>query len=193
MLSACATQAAKSPGPGAEHAYQQRHDYLVALDAWSLSGRLAADNRKEGGSGSLTWQHNGSVTRMSFRGAMGKGAWELHASPGQANLRLADGREYSAATIAELVSLHMNTKVPVDALTWWVLGLAQPKVWENRQLDEEGRITSLRQLGWDVSFSGYKLEEQVWLPGKLVARNQDHTVKLAISDWNLQPDTPRPD
>jgi hypothetical protein len=44
-----------------------------------------------------------------------------------------------------------------------------------------------------VSFSAYKLEDQVWLPGKLVARNQDHTVKLAISDWTLQPEAIRLD
>jgi len=193
LLTACASQTTRVAEPVAERAYQQRHDYLTSLSHWSLSGRLAASDGKEGGSGALTWEQNASDTHMSFRGAMGKGAWELEAVPGKARLRFADGRDYSASTIAQLITAHMRAKVPVDALSWWVLGLARPSEWEDRQLDGEGRITNLRQFGWDVTFSGYKLKDQVWLPGKLVARNQQHTVKLAISDWTLQPGTSNTD
>lgn len=177
----------------AEHAYQQRHDFLASLDDWSLSGRLAANNSKDGGSGSLSWQNSNEETRVSFRGSMGKGGWELRASEGSASLRFADGREYSASSISQLVMDHMNSELPVEALSWWVLGLAWSNTWDERQLDADGRLTSLRQLGWDVSFSGYKLEDQVWLPGKLVARKQDQSVKLAISDWSFRPATATPD
>ncbi len=187
LLSACAAQSTRIAGIEAERAYQQRYDFLVALDDWSLTGRLAASNSKDGGSGSLSWQNSNEATHMSFRGSMGKGAWELQAAEGLANLRFADGRQYSASSISKLVTNHMKSDVPVEALSWWVLGLAWSNTWDERQLDAAGRLISLRQLGWDVNFSGYKLEDQVWLPGKLVARKQDQTVKLAISDWSLQP------
>jgi len=187
LLNGCSTQTTRVSGLDAEKAYQKRHDYLVSLDDWSLSGRLAASNSKDGGSGSLSWQKSSNSTHLSFRGAMGKGAWELQSGKGSANLRFAYGREYSASTISQLVIKHMKSDMPVEALSWWVLGLAWSNTWEERQLDEEGRMTSLRQLGWDVNFSSYKLKDQVWLPSKLVARKQDQTVKLAISDWSLQP------
>ena len=193
LLSACASQSTRTAGMQAEHAYQQRHDFLVSLDDWSLEGRLAASNRKDGGSGSLSWQNSNEATHMSFRGAMGKGAWELQAEEGSASLRFADGRQYSASSISQLVTDHTKSDLPVEALSRRVLGLTWSDTWDERQLDADGRLTSLRQLGWDVSFSGYKLEDQVWLPGKLVARNQDQTVKLAISDWSLQPASARPD
>lgn len=185
MLNACATPSVKVSSPAAEQAYQQRFANLTSLSEWTLSGRLAASNGKDGGSGSLTWHQQGSSTHMSFRGALGKGAWELEAIPGQAYLRFADGREYSAPGISQLVTAHMQAKIPVDALSWWVRGMAHPDDWAERQLDDEGRVTELKQLGWDVSFSHYKLEDQLWLPGKLVARNGDHSVKLAISDWTM--------
>lgn len=183
LLNACATPSAKVSSPAAELAYQQRFTDLASLYEWTLSGRLAASNGKDGGSGSLTWHQQGSSIHMSFRGALGKGAWELEAIPGHAQLRFADGREYSAPGISQLVTAHMQAKIPVDALSWWVLGIADPDDWAERQLDEEGRVIKLKQLGWDVSFSHYKLEDQLWLPGKLVARNEDHSVKLVISDW----------
>lgn len=185
VLGGCVSQPSRSESPAAQQAYQQRFDYLQSLVDWKLEGRLAASNGKDGGSGSFTWYQDHVETRMTFRGAMGKGSWELEAGQGYARLQLADGREYVADNIAELVTAHMNAKVPVDALSWWVLGLARPGEWQARDLDEEGRIEWLRQFGWEVDFSGYKQTGSVWLPGKLVARNKDHSVKLAISLWTL--------
>jgi outer membrane lipoprotein LolB len=189
LLQACAGTARKPVDPAAEQAYQQRQAYLQGKQGWRLSGRLAASDGKDGGGGAFTWEQQATSTRMSFRGALGKGAWELEASPGRADLLLADGRRYFAETIAELVTAHMQAKVPVDALSWWVLGLARPGDYIERDLDQHGRITFLRQLGWDVTFSNYRQAGETWLPGKLVARNKENSVKLAISDWSLQPDT----
>lgn len=185
VLGACASQTRKPDDPLALKAYQQRFDYLESLSDWKLEGRLAASNGKDGGSGSFTWYQDHDITRMTFRGAMGKGSWELEARQGYAHLQLADGREFFADTIAELVTAHMQAKVPVDALSWWVLGLARPNGWQERDLDEDGRIERLRQFGWDVDFSAYKQTDSVWLPGKLVARNKDHSVKLAVRHWTL--------
>lgn len=187
LMAACTTTPSRSADPAAELAYQQRQNQLLALEGWKLSGKLAASDGKEGGSGSFSWQRAGDLTFMSFRGALGKGAWELEARKGFAALRLADGREYSAGSVAQLVSSHLQVKIPVDALSWWVLGLARPNGWEDRELDEAGRITYLQQFGWKVDFSAYRQQQQVWLPGKLVARNRENTVKLVISDWMVTP------
>jgi outer membrane lipoprotein LolB len=185
LLQDCTTIAARKSDPAAEQAYQQRQEHLMELEHWRLVGKLAASNGEDGGSGSFSWENLAAETRMAFRGALGKGAWELEAKDGQAVLRFADGREYFAGSISQLVTAHMRTKVPVEALTWWVLGLARPNEWERRELDAEGRITFLRQSGWEVDFSGYRLQQDIWLPGKVVARHQQHSVKLAISSWTL--------
>ncbi len=187
LMSGCTTTPSRSIDPAAELAYQHREKQLLAMDEWKLSGKLAASNGKDGGSGNFSWQRTGDLTLMSFRGALGKGAWELEAREGLAALRLADGREYAAGSVAQLVSSHLQVKIPVDALSWWVLGLARPNGWEDRELDEAGRITYLQQFGWKVDFSAYRQQQQVWLPGKLVARNRENTVKLVISDWMVSP------
>jgi outer membrane lipoprotein LolB len=186
LVSACATTATQVNQDVAEQAYQHKMEYLQGISSWSLDGKLAASNGKDGGSGLLKWQQSGSETQMSFRGSLGKGAWELQAKEQLAILKFADGREYSASTIAQLIEVHMNAKVPVDALAWWVLGLNRPANWLKRDIDELGRINHLVQFGWDVTFSGYELVDEVWLPGKLVARNKDHSVKLAIKEWTLE-------
>jgi outer membrane lipoprotein LolB len=67
-------------------AYQTRLKELQPLDQWTLRGRLAISDGMEGGSGNLIWQNDGDKTRMSFHGAMGKGAWRLQADPSGAGL-----------------------------------------------------------------------------------------------------------
>lgn len=193
LLSACTATPSRRADPLAEMAYQQREAILSSLDEWRLSGKLAASDGKDGGSGNFSWQRTSDLTFLSFRGAMGKGAWELEASDGLARLRFADGREYSASSLAQLVTSHLSARIPVDALSWWVLGLARPNGWKVRELDEVGRITHLQQFGWSVDFSGYREQQQLWLPGRLVARNGENTVKLVISEWTVSPGAARLD
>jgi len=133
----------------------------------------------------LAWAHDGQTTRMSFRGTLGRGAWQLLADSSGARLELADGTVEYAASIAELVWNQVGWKVPVEALSWWVKGLAHPDPWQTRVLDEEGRLKSLQQFGWEVDFDKYGEPSNYWLPSKLTARRGDYRVKMAVRKWRL--------
>jgi outer membrane lipoprotein LolB len=87
--------------------------------------------------------------------------------------------------VAELVLKEVGWKVPVEALTWWIKGLAQPDDWETRALDENGRLKKLRQFGWDVDFASYGELHGYWLPTRLSARRGDYSVKIAVREWRL--------
>lgn len=175
-----------SETPGAAMAYQARFAQLKSLEYWTLSGRLALSDGKEGGSGNLTWQKDGAEIRMSFHGAMGKGAWKLQAGPAGARIELANGETHLAPTVAELVLQQLGWQVPVEALTWWVKGLADPGKWENRQLDENGQLLRLSQFGWEVEFGNYGRVGSSWLPSKLTARRGNYLVKMAVKTWDLK-------
>lgn len=166
-------------------AYQLRLEQLQALDHWALDGRLAISDGKEGGSGSLSWLNEEDMTRMSFRGALGKGAWQLQTEAAGARLQMANGAVHYAPSVAELVLKQVGWKVPVEALTWWIKGLAQPGDWETRVLDENGRLKRLRQFGWDVDFANYTESNGYWLPARLSARHGEYSVKMAVRKWRL--------
>ena len=171
--------------PAFAQAYQTRFGQISLLDQWTLDGRLAISNGKDGGSGNLLWQNNAGITRMSFRGALGKGAWQLQTEENGVRLELANGTVHHAASVAELVLKQVGWKVPVDALAWWIKGLAYPDKWDSRSLDENGRLTKLRQFGWDVDFSNYGQSDGYWLPRKLTARRGEYSVKMAVRSWRL--------
>lgn len=190
LLAACAAvppldseQRARAP------LYEQRLARLSTVESWALEGRLAVSDKAEGGSGQLSWrQHDGS-SRMDFHGALGRGAWRLVADASGAELEFADGTLHRARSIDSLVRRHVGWDVPVEALAWWVRGLAAPGRVQQRLLDEEGRLSELRQNGWNIEFGRYGpvsgLGGGVTMPLRMTARQADRTVKLAIRRWEL--------
>lgn len=187
-LAACAQTQKRTLGTGGlEQVYQARADYLQTVQHWSVEGRLAISDGNDGGSGRLFWEHDSDASQLSFRGALGQGAWQLDVRPDAALLEIADGRVYRAATVAELVLTQVGWKVPVDALAWWIRGMAMPPGGEQRELDDQGRLKFLQQVGWSIEFGKYLQHAGTWLPSRLTARRDAYSVKLAVRAWNLGP------
>jgi outer membrane lipoprotein LolB len=184
LLAACATRPPASVDVAATAAHAQRHQRLSAMDHWSLSGKISIDDGQEGGSGRLNWTVEGAHSRLEFRGALGRGAWQLEISPNLAVLEKADGRVVQAANLRDLVEFEVGWHVPVDALRWWILGLAAPGAHQGLTFDAAGRPLTLSQDDWQVDFSRYQSFGDVDLPGRLDARNGERRVKLAIVSWN---------
>lgn len=186
LVTACSPLARRAvEDPAAVRAYEARHAALAAIDRWEITGRLAITDGAEGGSGALNWVQQPHSTRMSFRGALGQGHWELESNPQGAILRLADGSVYQAPDVAALVAAHVGWNVPVDALAWWVRGLAAGDSWDERRLDEAGRMQRLRESGWVVDFDRYRDDEGTAVPSRLTARHGDYAVKLVVREWRL--------
>jgi outer membrane lipoprotein LolB len=146
---------------------------------------LAIGDGKDGGSGRLSWVQKGSESQLAFRGAMGKGAWQLDADNSGARIKLANGEVHTAESVNQLVMSQVGWQVPVDALSWWVKGLAQPDDWEERELDENGLLTHVQQSGWNVEFSKYKQQEDIWMPSRLTARRDEYSIKMVVRQWEF--------
>ena len=152
---------------------------------WSLAGRLAVSDSKDGGSGNLRWEQTENGSRMDFHGAMGRGAWRMTSNASGARLELADGTIHDAGSVDMLVRSQLGWDIPVDSLSWWVRGLAAPGGYQERRLGEEGDLQELLQDGWTVTFGKYRSFGGAMLPVKVSARQADWKIKLAIRDWNL--------
>ncbi len=165
--------------------YQAKSGALAEAQQWALTGRLAVNDGNDGGSGHLNWQQHGQTSRMSFHGALGRGAWQLYADENGAVLEWADGKVHRADNVGELIEQRLGWMIPVNALVWWVRGLTAPGEWELRQLDEQGNLEKLNQLGWNIEYGKYRDAGSAFMPMKLTARRQSYTVKFAIQDWDL--------
>jgi outer membrane lipoprotein LolB len=186
LLSACSSmQPVDVDEPARMNLYQAKSDQLARFSDWSMVGRLAVSNSEDGGSGHFSWKKSSGDSQMDFHGALGRGAWRLEADEEGAELKLADGTIHHADSIDKLVRKQVGWEIPVDMLSWWVRGLVAPGEYQQRLIDEDGNLSELLQNGWTVEYGRYRIFEGMRLPVKLVARQADWKVKLAISDWKL--------
>ncbi|NNE05088.1 MAG: outer membrane lipoprotein LolB [Xanthomonadales bacterium] len=187
LLAGCSASPKRAEPNAAEIAlFEARQTSLSRIDAWKLSGRLSIDDGSDGGSGRLQWTVAGPVYDLSFRGALGKGAWQLHIEPGMAELRKADGSVVLADSAEQLVVSELGWSIPVPALRWWVLGLTAPGPVRGLELDEMGRAERFEQFGWQVSYNRYDDESGHDIPARLDATYDERRVKLAIASWQEQ-------
>jgi len=171
--------------------YAAKSGALAEVERWALKGRLAVSDGEDGGSGHLSWLKNGKTSSMNFHGALGRGAWQLNAGENGAVLEWANGEVHRADTVGELIEQQLGWTIPVNALTWWVRGLAAPGDWGLRQLDEHGNLELLSQLGWNIEYGRYRDAGSLSMPVKLTARRQSYTVKLVIQNWDLEAESGR--
>lgn len=166
--------------------YKVKAGVLQQSDRWALTGRLAINDGKDGGSGRLNWKKQGLSSSMNFRGTLGRGAWQLNASEDDAVLEWADGEIHRADSVDELIAQQLGWTIPVAALAWWVRGLIAPGDWDMRELDEHGNLEKLSQSGWSIEYGRYRDTGSVSMPVKLTARRRAYTVKFAIKEWEIE-------
>ena len=188
ILNACTGVAVKKPGPDNSAIYQERAVRLGSISEWGLVGRISLDDGDQGGSGKLKWDIQSGSSSLDFHGAMGRGAWHLEIGPNGAVLREANGSEQTAPGVNALIQDRMGWPIPVDALQWWVRGLAAPGAIEDEQFDVDGLLINLRQFDWNVEFGRYKSQDGIELPIRLNATRENYRVKLAISRWRMSTD-----
>lgn len=184
-LNACTGVSVKQAQPGNHAAYQDRAEKLAAIPVWSFVARISLDDGDQGGSGRLQWMVSPGGNELDFHAAMGRGAWHLQFGPEGAVLKEANGTVREAKGVNALIQDRLGWTIPVDALQWWVRGLAAPGSIENETLDSAGLLISLDQFGWRVEFNRYDSITGIALPKKLNARRDNYRVKLAINRWRM--------
>ena len=152
---------------------------------WTVTGRLALSNGRDGGSGTLTWSQQGARGELAFVGAFGRGSWRLSTAPGQATLETADGQFHHASDVATLVLRQTGWSVPVEALAWWIRGLPQPGTEATLDRNREGELRGLLQHGWQVRFEGDLSHDGMRLPRKITADRDGNRVRLLVTQWSV--------
>ena len=51
--------------------------------------------------------------------------------------------------------------------------------------DEQGRLASFEQLGWQVSYGQYRTVGERELPRRVTVERPGYRVRLVISEWQL--------
>ncbi len=174
------------PDTAPEQSWQLRQQQLKQLTHWQIAGRLAVQNDHEAWHMSLEWQQRSERYSLIINAPLGQGSMRLHGDAVQVMLITDEGESVNSSDPDLLLYQQLGWKVPVSALRYWVLGLAAPGDYQ-QTLDEYGRLSQLKQAGWEIEFIDYQPRLGVELPRKVFINNHRAKVKLVISSWQSLP------
>ena len=191
ILAGCVSQPTRTPEVPVDLAQAHAQDASrAAVTQWSLSGRIAVSNGKQGGSGRIDWQQSGDRYTVSLSAPVTRQSWRLSGDDTGGRLDGIEGGPREAADVEALLRETTGWNIPVRALTDWVRGVgADPaRFGEAKVVYGEGnRPVRLAQAGWTIDYAQWQPEAAAGagpvLPARLTATQGDAKVRLILDEW----------
>jgi len=175
MLSGCATPVAVS---------------IADADLeFEMQGRAALRYGAEGGSTRITWRHSGSADDLLITTSLGQGVARITREDGKVLLVTADAKEYSAADAETVTESVLGWRLPLAGLPEWIRGRAAAGRPARTRNDESGRIASIEQDAWRITYTAWEgdLPSRLTLNHDGVGGNADVEIRLIIDQWKVGP------
>jgi len=196
-VSACAGQPVRQAPPiaaaAALAAQETRESALQADPDWSLAGRVALSNGRQGGSGRLDWQQAGSRYAVSLSAPVTRQSWRLRGDPAGAVLEGLDGGTRHGADPGLLLLESTGWEIPVAALPDWLRGVRAPAQGPAAlAFGADGRLATMEQGGWRIAYADWRLPAAdpqapatapVALPHRIEATRGQARVRLVVDAW----------
>jgi outer membrane lipoprotein LolB len=118
-----------------------------------IGGRMSARRGDSGVAGTFTWTHDARRAAIDLATPLGQTIAQLDGGAQGVSVRLQDGRTETAATWRELTERAFGVVIPVDGLAAWVRGVPRAGAHATIERDAAGRVSLLRQDGWEVTYA----------------------------------------
>lgn len=190
LLAACVAQPVRQvppvSNPAAEAAQVARVAVLATHAKWSLQGRVALSNGRNGGSGRIEWHQDGQRFEVALSAPVTRQSWRLSGDSGVARLEGLDGGPREGTDAETLLRETTGWVIPVAALVSWVRGAAdsQPAP-ATLQYGADGRLNRLQQADWTIDYADWRPQAGlgIELPHRLNASRGDARVRLVVDAW----------
>lgn len=183
LIALAGCQSLTRPATSAAGTWEERKTQLQAAAKWRFEGRFAVSGVESGGSGGIRWKQQDARSDVSVFGPLGAGGFEIEVDGDRIVVRTSRGEALDGDAARSLIEDRLGVPLPLEAMRYWLLGVAAPGADASESLGQNHRLASLSQLGWDVSFAEYQSVGGDVLPARVDARHDGVKVKLRISRW----------
>ncbi len=192
LLAACSSQPIKQLPPLdpalAAAKQTQREADLASLAAWSLQGRVALSNGRDGGSGRIEWRQNGPRHEVALSAPVTRQSWRLSGDADGAQLEGLEGGMRSGADATVVLMEATHWEIPVAALGSWARGLRSEDVHgiATIRYGSDGRLARIEQGGWVIDYGDWRASAipGIELPNRLNASRGEARVRLIVDRWS---------
>lgn len=175
-LAGCASVPPQIPVSGLNQTVQEKFE---------LDGRMAVRYRDDSSSAVIHWQHRPEIDSLTLSSPLGQTLTALTRDASGVTLIDSEQRTHRAQNVAELTERLLGWQLPLENLSYWIVGHAAPAQSYQMQQDAEHGLTRLIQSGWVVTYSRWQQVDGVNLPNKLTLAGRGVEVRLVIGGWKL--------
>lgn len=185
LLNACATitHPPEAQSTASNKAHQQHLAELAQIKGFSLKGRLGVVTQQKGFSGGMDWQHTSDNDNIDIYSPLGGKVANIRKTTNGVTLTTQENRNISAQDAESLTEQTLGFKLPLSGLSDWALGKPTASPISASTWDQDGRLTTLKQDGWDISYEQYKEISGVSLPGRIILKSIKVNLKLFVENW----------
>ncbi len=181
--SGCATLPPPSQAPTTANINQKHLATLANIKAFSLKGRLGVVTQKQGFSGGIAWQHQTTNDNIDVFSPVGGKVANITKTADGVTLTDQSGKRIQAQDAESLTETTFGWRLPLNGLNDWALGRPNTSKIEASSWDEQGRLLTLKQDGWNISYENYAETNGVFLPNKIVLKSEKVNLKLLVEKW----------
>ena len=183
VLASCATTTPPSQLP-ANMAINQKHLATLAnIKAFSLKGRLGVVTQKQGFSGGIDWQHQVITDNIDVYSPVGGKAANIIKTLDGVTLTDQKGHSIRAQDAESLTETTLGFRLPLNGLSDWALGRPTARKINASSWDDQGKLLTLKQDGWDISYENYNDKNGISLPNLIVLKSEKVNLKLLVENW----------
>jgi outer membrane lipoprotein LolB len=184
VMSGCATLPPPSAQPPTLSNINQKHlATLASIKSFSLKGRLGVVTNPRGFSGGIDWQHEITNDNIDVFSPLGGKVANIVKNPNGVMLTTQDGRSMKAQDAETLTETTLGWRLPLSGLSDWALGKPTNSKIDASTWDEQGRLITLKQDGWDIEYQNYAENNGYFLPSKIILKSEKANLKLLIENW----------
>lgn len=192
IASACITNQHANDNQEPAVLWQQHQHDLMKINTFQLNGSLAYFSAKTRYYGRLFINQSAPNTYdIKLTSPVGTSIFSLVVTPYMAELTDSDGAKYRDENVEQLVDRLTNMKIPLKALSQWLIGFADNSA--NDQINTSGLLykTTLNQANqtWNMTISKYTTarlaNNTIELPSVIELVNHDDKLRLTINNWKL--------
>ncbi len=168
-------------------AWESHKRAILDLNQWRLEGKLGYRGPGDNGSARVNWHQQGDAFELLISGPFGAGAARIRGDSSHAVLSQSGREDIEAPDPARLTARIFGWELPVQAMAAWARGVPAPGL-EHQQLtfNDRGRLATLSQHGWHLTFEEYGEHDGLVLPGRIRGSDGNVAFTLVIKRWQAE-------
>lgn len=155
---------------------------------WSMAGRVALSNGKDGGSGRIEWIQAGGSAGVTLSAPVTRQSWTLRIGPGGAVLDGVPNGPLSAPDAEVLLREVTGWQIPVGALGCWLRGARAGAAVGPASIayGADGKPLRIEQGGWRIDFDAWGDASGQAVPTRVNAQRGEDRVRLVVDRWGTE-------